>query len=57
MSYNAAKVAKSFTATNAMKLSDKQHAIYVEALAKLLAEAYSEGYRKGHEAAEYSDTK
>lgn len=47
--FSAVKAAKEFAATHAVKLSTKQHAAYVEALARAFADAYNQGYRKGHE--------
>lgn len=47
--FSAVKAAKEFAATHAVKLSTKQHAAYVEALARAFADAYNQGYRKGQQ--------
>jgi hypothetical protein len=57
MEYSAVKAAKELAATYGVKLSEKQHKKFVEALAKALVEAHNAGYRKGHDAAEYDDSK
>lgn len=60
MAYSALKEARGFAATYTVKLSDRQHERYVEALARLLVHAHNEGYNAGYKrglnAAQYDDS-
>lgn len=42
--FSAVKAAKEFAATYAVTLSDRQHKVYVEALARAFVHAFNKGY-------------